>query len=133
MRKYIVIGCARSGKTVTHLAIKGHPNVYALNDEVKIRKLSENPLSLVTHGSNLKSKENIFIRNLFETLINLNPVNKNNKAKGIKVAVSKPDDAKLFVKRIQHYFPDVYIIFVKQNNLVAQYSSMARAKKNRFI
>ncbi|MFW6026212.1 MAG: sulfotransferase [Candidatus Woesearchaeota archaeon] len=130
LRKYIIIGCSRSGTTVTHIALKGHPHVYALNDEVKIKNLFHNPLSLFTHGNNLKEEEEKFIRVLFEDITSLNPAQKKINAKGIKVAVAKPEEAKLFVSRIKTFFPDVYIIFVKRNELLAQYASAVRAQKS---
>ena len=37
--RYILVGPARSGTTVTHLALKGHPNVSAVRDEVRIDPL----------------------------------------------------------------------------------------------
>lgn len=129
MNDYIIIGCARSGTTVTHLALKGHPNVYALNDEIRIPPFFLNPLSLVTFGNNTKAETELFLPLFFNLVTSINPEGKNIQAKGLKTAVAFPGDAALFVEKVQKYLPHVHIIFVNRKDYVAQYASLVRAAK----
>ena len=67
-KKYIVIGCGRSGTTVTHLALRGHPNVCALNDEVKILPLFNNGINCYTYGNNTVEERGKQLGVLFDAL-----------------------------------------------------------------
>jgi hypothetical protein len=128
MKRYIVVGIARSGTTVTHLCLKGHPNVSALNDEVKVNKFFALGLSCFTHGFNLPEENQRAHLAIFDTITTL-CADKDISANGMKVAVSSPQDANIFVKAVKMYFKNAYIIFTLRNDFVAQYGSMKLALK----
>ena len=128
MKKYIIIGQARSGTTVIHLFLKGHPHVSALNDEVKITQLFEKGISAYTFGSDLPSEKNRATRKIYDLLALLN-ADAATKAAGIKCAVGTVEQAKVFVEQIKATFSDVNIILIVREDVLAQFGSMLRAKK----
>lgn len=128
MKKYIIIGPARSGTTVTHLFLKGHPHVSALNDEVKITELFEKGVSAYTFGNDLLSEKTRAIRKIYDLLALLN-ADSATRAAGIKCAVGSVEQAKVFVEKIKSSFSDIHIILIVREDVLAQFGSVLRAKK----
>ncbi len=130
MKKYIIIGPARSGTTVTHLILKGHPQVSSLNDEVKVIELFGKGISAYTFGNDLDTEINEGYSAAFDMLATLN-MNSETKAAGIKCAVGTIEAADIFVARIKKSFPDVKIILTIREDVLAQFGSLKRAKKTK--
>ncbi len=130
MKKYIIIGPARSGTTVTHLILKGHPQIATLNDEVKIMELFGKGISAYTFGNDLDVEINKGYSAAFDMLAMLN-VDSETKAAGIKCAVGTIEAANIFVERIKISLPEVKIILTARKDLLAQYGSLKRARKTR--
>ena len=128
MKKYIVIGPARSGTTVTHLILKGHPQVSALNDEVRIEELFGKGISAYTFDNDLQDEKNIGFGKCFDLLALLN-VGPKTRAAGIKCAVGSVRAARVFVERIKLSFPDINIILTVREDIVAQFGSLIRAQE----
>ena len=128
MKKYIIIGPARSGTTVTHLILKGHPQVSALNDEVRIMELFGKGISTYTFGNNLQDETTKGFRKAYDLLALLNTGPKT-KVAGIKCAVGSIEAARVFVERIKMSFPDVSIILTVREDILAQFGSLERARK----
>ncbi|WP_319548771.1 sulfotransferase [Desulfogranum marinum] len=128
IKKYIIIGPARSGTTVTHLFLRGHPHVSALNDEVKISELFEKGISAFTFGSDLPNEKAQGPRKIYDLLALLN-ADSATTAAGIKCAVASVEKAKKFVEQIKSSFSDVYIILIVREDVLAQFGSILRAKK----
>ncbi len=68
MTNYIIIGPARSGTTVTHLILKGHPQVSALNDEIKVMQLFGKGISAYTFGNDSEYEITLGFRKAFKLL-----------------------------------------------------------------
>ena len=128
MKKYIIIGPARSGTTVTHLILRGHPQVSALNDEVKILELFGKGISTYTFGHDQAGEKNKGPRIAYDMLALLN-AGPETKAAGIKCAVGSVEQAKIFVKEIKMSFSDINIILIVREDVLAQFGSLLRAQK----
>jgi len=60
--RYLIVGCGRSGSTLIHLLLKGHPNIVALNDELKVSPFFTKGISTFTFGSDLvRGKTSAFL------------------------------------------------------------------------
>ena len=125
--RYIIVGPARSGTTVTHLCLAGHPNVSALNDEVKVHPFFTEGISTFTHGNDRETEFKTGFMAIFDALCTLNN-REELLACGLKTAIRNLKDAEDFVKSVQAYFPAVIIILTLRNDIVAQYGSLERAR-----
>ena len=126
--RYIVVGPARSGTTVTHLCLAGHPNVSALNDEVPVRPFFTEGISTFTHGNDLEEERNRGYLALFDAMCTLRRPGEL-KACGLKTAIPKHHDAVDFVKAVKAFLPELRIVLTVREDVVAQYGSLLLAKK----
>lgn len=127
-KRYIIIGCARSGTTITHLAIMGHPFVAAINDEVKIEPFFTKGISAFTFGNDQKEEKQKGYSALFNA-ITLIKSNDKTVAHGFKTVCNSYTAAKHFVRVLQNNLKDIKIIFLVRRDLVAQLGSALHAKK----
>ncbi|MBL4734231.1 MAG: hypothetical protein JKY18_02620 [Flavobacteriales bacterium] len=125
--RYAVLGLGRSGTTAIHFALKGHPNVSALNDEVKVSFFSEGISSFTQRDDNEVEKE-IGTTKLFDAITGVFSDGKT-VAHGLKCVPADIDDTALLVNSIRQHYPDLKIVLLKRNDLTAQYGSMLRAQK----
>ncbi|MEB3355883.1 MAG: sulfotransferase [Synechococcales bacterium] len=131
--KYIVIGMGRSGTTLVHTCLKGHPNVVATNDEVKVKPLFDQGLATYTmsgHAHLTEAEKQQGIPALFDAITAIDAT-ENTLATGCKVALWSPDEASLLIHAIQKYLTNLKIIYVERENWIAQYGSVLRAKITR--
>lgn len=126
--RYIIVGHQRSGTTITHLALKGHPNVSAVNDEVKISPLFTQGIATFTVSKDsyltLKEKEENFSA-IFDAITRIE-ADENTMAAGLKIATTSPKDAASLVKCLQTYLQDLTVIWTIREDLIAQYGSSLR-------
>jgi hypothetical protein len=123
---YCILGPARSGTTALHLLLKGHQNICAINDEVKIARVLREGISVFTYGNNSMEENSRSPWMLFKFLSEYN-INSESCAFGMKAALSDPREvrhiAKIFAEKLQH----IFIIACIRNDLLAQYASLKRA------
>jgi len=124
--RYLVLGLGRSGTTAIHFALKGHPNVSALNDEVKISFFSEG-ISTFTQRDDNKTEKEAGFNMLFDSIAGVF-ANKETMAIGMKCVPADVDASVLLTKSIRKHFPDIKIILLNRKDLTAQYGSMLRAQ-----
>lgn len=127
MQRYIIIGIPRSGTTAVHLLLKGHPQVSATNDEIKVSPLFDDNISTFTYGNDTPKEKEKGLVALFDTITTLESDEKTI-AHGMKLAISNPEDAAILVDGIRK-IKDVKIVFVERMDLVAQMGSGKLAYK----
>ncbi|MFH1319492.1 MAG: sulfotransferase [Bacteroidota bacterium] len=123
--RYIILGLARSGTTVTHFALMGHPNVSALNDEVKVSFFTDGISTFTQRNDNQREKDKGFIA-LFDAITSIF-ANENTRALGLKCIPDSPKSAKDLVGALKKHFIDHKIIITVREDLVAQLGSLIRA------
>jgi hypothetical protein len=126
--RYLVIGYSRSGTTVVHLALKGHPNVCALNDELKPAPFFTKGISTFTHGADFKDEKEKGFSAIFDAITRIR-ANENTLANGAKTACNSPELAKAVVTVLQNYLRDLKVIIILRKDLVAQNGSGLIGKK----
>jgi hypothetical protein len=71
--RYLIVGMARSGTTVTHRALYGHPKVCALDDEIRVDPFFTRGIEAFTvGGANPWERENGSLQ-LFDALTSFEP------------------------------------------------------------
>jgi hypothetical protein len=126
--RYLVIGYSRSGTTVVHLALKGHPNVCALNDELKPEPFFTKGISTFTHGADFKDEKEKGFSAIFDAITRIRASEKT-LANGAKTACNSPELAKAVVTVLQNYLRDLKVVVILRKDLVAQNGSGVIGKK----
>jgi hypothetical protein len=129
MKRFAIIGAARSGTTVTHSLLCGHPEVSLFGEEIRIREMFGQGSSLFTFQPLRKvAQQKRVTAGLFDVfaLSNSSP---ETRAAGIKCAFGSLEASRLFVNGVKEHFPDMHIILVRRDDLVAQFGSAVRARK----
>jgi len=124
--RYIILGLARSGTTAVHFALKGHPNVSALNDEVNLSFFTEGISSFTQRDDNQKEK-NAGYHKLFDALAGVFQ-DESTMALGMKCVPNSVEAANELVDSLRQHFPELKVVLVNREDLVAQYGSYLRAK-----
>ncbi|GIV33325.1 MAG: hypothetical protein KatS3mg031_0860 [Chitinophagales bacterium] len=125
---FVMVGLERSGNTVTHAALKAHPEVATFDDEVKYSPFYTTGISVFSFSNERDTVKQASRPALLKFLSFLNH-GKSGKAYGIYTVPAAKDAAGL-VKAIQTHYPDVKIILVKRLNIVAQYASSLIANQS---
>lgn len=128
-KRYIVVGHSRSGTTITHLCLKGHPNISAVNDEVKVSPLFTQGIATFTTSADsyLTTKEKREgISALFDAITTIE-TDENTIATGLKVAIGSPEKAVQLVGCLQTYLKDLTVILTVRDDIIAQYGSRLRS------
>lgn len=129
MKRYIVLGCCRSGTTVTHLTIKGHPNVCALNDELLVTPFYNKGISSFTQGHDLEIEKQNGHKKIFDAITSIQK-NEQTIYTGLKTSLNYNRKYIDYIKDVLNsYFPNIKIIITIRNDLVAQYGSWIRAMR----
>lgn len=127
--RYLVIGYQRSGTTLIHLLLKGHPNVSALNDELQVSPFFSKGISCFTHGADLPDEKSLGFARMFDTLTTLT-ADANTVAHGAKCVCNWKTSAQIMLNVVSRYFQDMKIVHVVRNDLVAQYGSMVKSSRS---
>lgn len=128
-RKFIILGMQRSGTTVTHVCLNGHPHVTMPSDEVMTSPFFTRGLATFTGGKESYADRMLGYEKLFELLTSLHATDET-QAIGFKTAVGNHHEALEVCTSVREYFPDVRIILVSRDDLVAQCGSLVRAEKS---
>jgi hypothetical protein len=126
--RYLVIGYARSGTTVTHHIISGHPQVASLLGELKPEPFYTQGKRIFTFG-NEPCNPRIEYPKLFDCLTKFNAT-ADILANGTKTVCNSHRQAENIVDVLRRYLPDIYVIIVKRRDLVAQMGSGIHSKKS---
>ena len=126
---YLIIGFPRSGTTVIHLAIKGHPNVAALNDELELAPLFTQGISTFTHGNDLPHEKAAGVRVIYEAITRID-ADANTQAYGAKCTCNTPRRARMLVEILRKVYPELKIILTVRHDIAALYGSLMSAKKS---
>lgn len=127
--RYVVVGPARSGTTVTHLALAGHPNVSALSDEVPVEPFFSQGISVFTHGNERAEERERGFLNLFDALASLNQGGRDIRALGLKTAISSYAEARAFCSSMRKHFPGALVVLTARRDIVAQFGSLLLARE----
>lgn len=126
--RYVIVGMPRSGTTLVHKAISGHPNASALNDELRVSPFWDRGLSTFTFGHETPEERRGGHVALFDAVTSIE-ASAETRAFGVKCCVSSPKEAELVVTSTMRTIPSVKIIVVVRRDLVAQYASLLRAHR----
>lgn len=125
MKRYVVLGLARSGTTVVHFALKGHPNVAALNDEVKVSFFTEGISAFTQRDDNILEKK-VGSLSLFDSIAGVFAGDKT-QALGLKCVPDSAAASRKLIDTLNKYYPDLRIVLVVRDDMVSQYGSMLLA------
>ena len=127
--RYVIVGMPRSGTTLVHKAVAGHPNASALNDELCVSPFWDRALSTFTFGHETPEERRAGHVALFDAVTSI-AASAETRAFGVKCCVSSPREAELVVTSAMRTIPGVKIILVVRRDLVAQYASLLRARRS---
>lgn len=145
--RFLILGMARSGTTVTHRALQGHPNVKSSMDEFRVAPFFTQGIAAFTvSGKNRFERDNAY--DLLFDAVTMIPCSLRGPhlmgyggtdeypkgeilANGLKVAVSTVPEAEELVRSLTEFasFRDFAIILVERKDLVAQCASLTRAMR----
>lgn len=147
-KRFLIVGMPRSGTTVTHRALQGHPNVMTMMDELKVEPLFTEGVSGFTVSGNNEHQRDHGYGMLIDAL-SMVPCSRRGVdvmgyggtdeypkretlANGAKLVVSSPRETKKLVEALQQRpsLSELNIIRVVRNDLVAQCASLERARRS---
>lgn len=125
--RFVILGLQRSGTSVTQVALAGHPNVSMAPSEI-LGPFYQQGIGAFTGG-----KESFAIRKatylpLFDAIAGVF-ANESSRAIGFKAAVGNHETAIELTHCLREYLPDVKVILVHRDDLVAQLASFKRASR----
>ena len=124
--RFIVLGMQRSGTTVTHVCLAGHPEVCMAPDEVYVEPFFTRGLAAFTGGKeSYKDRQDGYAR-LFDLIAGFR-AKESTRAVGFKVAIGSANDARDVANCLSEYLPDLKVILVHRSDLAAQFGSLQRA------
>lgn len=145
--RFLVVGMARSGTTVVHQALQGHPNVRTSMDEIKVAPFFTTGYATFTvSGDSPFEQENGY--GILVDALTMLPCHERGPAllglcgtdewpkreplaNGVRVAIGNAQEAETLVAALQR-FPSLLefaIVRVHRNDLVAQCASLRRAQR----
>lgn len=148
-KRFIVVGMARSGTTVTFQAVQGHPDVRASMDEIRVSPFFTRGLGVFTTSGDNPWERDHGLHLLLDAMTLIpdappgkdllgfggsveHPKSARVLANGIKVALENQQDAEQFAEafRTRTSLRDVYLVRVDRRDLVAQHASLYRAVRS---
>lgn len=128
LTRFLIVGMQRSGTTVTHHCLGGHPQVSLTTDEVSTDPFFSKGLSVFTTGRESFAARRRGYQRLFDA-ISLAATDRPVRAAGLKVALASPEDAVDLVECVREYFEGLKVVMVRRADLVAQCGSLYRAMR----
>ncbi|MGE0142918.1 MAG: DUF6473 family protein [Planctomycetota bacterium] len=126
--QFLVLGPQRSGTTVTYVALRDHPQVCGLSDEVDPVALFHRGVLVYTRSEHVNpALRPIYIPRLFEAIA-LAEATPATRAGGMKSAVSNRAEAELIVEALLGPLRHVKLILTIRTDLIAQFGSLKRAQ-----
>lgn len=132
--RYLIAGMRRSGTTVTHHCLRGHPNVRAARREVRVYPFFHEGPDTILSGEPIDEKERGREYNaLFEGIVRCGDDFQEREdsvqpcPRGVKCAFGTSRDAEMIVDTLRRYFPEVRVVYVVRKDAVAQFGSLRRA------
>ncbi len=129
-KRFIIIGPQRSGTTLVHLGIRGHPNVCATNDEVRIVPLFTDGIAqFMVSGREFMTEleRETRIRACFDAVAGAHRSDAV-AAWGMKLASDDYREVEQLVETLRAEMPDAVVIIVERSDLVAQFASGLRMR-----
>jgi hypothetical protein len=127
--RYLIIGRARSGTTLLHLVLLGHPEVVGLNDELKPEPFFTRALSTFTFGNDLPEERAQGLRRLFDAITGVRATAAT-RALGAKTVCNSAPLATRLVGVLGERMPELRIIHVVRNDLAALYGSAQLGRRS---
>lgn len=114
---------------MTHLCLRGHPEVCSLNDEMRISPFFTDGVAAFTYGAETERERDRGWLALFDAITTLE-LTDDTRACGLKAAINSHEEAIVFVNCLRMHLPDVKVILVNREDLVAQCGSWVRGEKS---
>lgn len=128
---YFIVGTQRSGTTVTHHCLRGHPHVSALKEELAFSPFFTEGMATFTFGRpGTEAEQSGGRRSLFHALTEAERTS-DTLACGVKCAFGHAGQTRRFVEVLQSEFPNARVIHVVRNDQVAQFGSRLKARSTR--
>ena len=121
MIRYLIVGYSRSGTTATHLALMGHPQISALDGELKPSPFFTNGIRTFTHSHATTEEDRDGYRAIFDAITSLS--NKAAKAVGAKTACNSAELAQRMLHVLRHNIPEMKVIHMIRDDVIAHYAS----------
>ncbi len=123
----VLVGCPRSGSTLAHTAIMGHPNASVLSDEMPVYPFFYKGLSTFTCGSEFDEEKAGGHRALFDAMASI-CADEHSTMLGVKCNARSVEQAHAVVRCMREHLPHHKVILTIRNDLVAQYGSLLSAR-----
>lgn len=128
-QRYFVTGMQRSGTSVIHNGLRGHPKINAFKQEIGFDRFFRQGASYFCWGRDLDERERREApAALFDALAGLGASDET-EAFGIKCLMFNPAHAREFVQDLSTHFPDSLVVRVRRDDWVAQFGSLVKARK----
>lgn len=128
LTQFLVLGPQRSGTTVTYVAVRDHPQVCGLSDEVDPVALFDRGVLVFTRSEFVNPRlRPVYIPRLFEAIA-LAEAKPTTRAGGMKSAVANRKQAELMVQSLCGPLRHVKVILTIRSDLIAQFGSLKRAQ-----
>lgn len=115
----------RSGTTVTHNCLRGHPSISAFREEVEINPFFTWGMATFT---NRHPETEPGLSTLLDAMTSIQPVS-DSEARGVKITTGSKAAAKTFVEAAQSHLADVRIIHVVRHDVVARFGSWVKSRR----
>lgn len=128
-QRYFVTGMQRSGTSVIHHGLRGHPQISAFKHEVGFDRFFGQGASYFCWGRELAESERREAPSaLFDALAGLG-ASEETRAAGIKCLMFDPSQARRFVDILNNRLTDCHLIRVRRSDPVAQFGSLVKAQQ----
>lgn len=128
-QRYFVTGMQRSGTSVIHHGLRGHPQISAFKQEVAFNRFFRHGASYFCWGKDLAENEKERAPSaLFDALAGLG-ASVETRVFGMKCLMFNPSHAHDFVKALKNHFPNSLVVRIRRDDPVAQFGSLIKAQK----
>lgn len=121
--RFLIVGSPRSGTSVTHACIQGHPQATGAEDEVRVEPLFTRGIAAFTFGNESWPERQRGYRALFDAIAGGGD-DPAIRAHGMKVTLGTPEEAMDLANTLRDHLPSVRVVLVHREDLVAQYASL---------